>query len=81
MIVKFRGSRKYPTPPSVIDDLRSHTIALNQIIEALAIYERRTRDIQSSFVRVQDLVDMQIIEIVDGQFNISPLDDVDGGGP
>lgn len=67
---KLKASRKYPSIPAISDDPMSHTVALRAIIEALQVHERRTNDILSSFVRVQDLVDMGLISVVDGKFNV-----------
>ena len=37
----FKGNRKYPNPATVTDDPRTHTLALQQIIEALNVGQRR----------------------------------------
>lgn len=67
----FKGNRKYPNPVTVTDDPKSHTLALQQIIEALNTGQRRTRDIGNSFVRLQELVDVGLIEIVGNQLKLT----------
>lgn len=67
----FKGNRKYPNPATVTDDPRTHTLALQQIIEALNVGQRRTRDLQNSFVRLHELVDVGLIEIVNGQLKLT----------
>ena len=66
----FKANRKFPNPITVTDDSKSHTIALQQIIEALNIGQRRTKEIGSSYVRVQELVDVGLIEIVGNQLKL-----------
>lgn len=77
----FKGNRKYPNPATVTDDPRTHTLALQQIIEALNVGQRRTRDLQNSFVRLHELVDVGLIEIVNGQLKLTNLGEsvVSGG--
>lgn len=76
----FKANRKFPNPITVTDDPKSHTLALQQIIEALNIGQRRTKEIGSSYVRVSELVDMGLIEIVGSQLKLtngaSSLDDL-----
>lgn len=67
----FKGNRRYPNPVTVTEDPRSHTLALQQIIEALNTGQRRTKDIQNSFVRLHELVDVGLIEIVNGQLKLT----------
>ncbi len=69
----FKGNRKFPNPITVTDDPRSHTLALQQVIEALNIGQRRTKEIQSSYVRVHELVDVGLIEIVGNQLKLTNL--------
>jgi hypothetical protein len=54
----------------VSEDPRSHTMAIQALIEAAAVGERRTSNIRDSFIRVRDLEDMGIIEIARDRFNI-----------
>jgi hypothetical protein len=68
---RFTSNRKFPTPVTVTDDPRTHTLALQQVIEALAIGQRRTREIGSSYVRLEELVDVGLIEIVNGQLKLT----------
>jgi hypothetical protein len=67
----FKGNRKYPNAATVTEDPRTHTLALQQIIEALNVGQRRTRDINNSFVRLHELVDVGLIEIVNGQLKLT----------
>jgi len=67
----FKANRRFPNPITVTDDPKSHTLALQQVIEALNIGQRRTREIGSSYVRVQELVDIGLIEIVSGQLKLT----------
>jgi hypothetical protein len=69
----FKANRKFPNPITVTDDPRSHTLALQQVIEALNVGQRRTREIGSSYVRVQELVDVGLIEIVGNQLKLTNL--------
>lgn len=69
----FKSNRRYPTPITVTDDTKSHTLALQQIIEALNIAQRRTKDLDNSFVRLSELVDVGLIEIVNGQLKLTNL--------
>ena len=69
-------SRGYPSLPSPGDDLRSHKAALEAIIEAIRIHERRTKNIDDSFVRVSDLNDLEITTI---EYQIQAQAPVDGG--
>ena len=57
-------NRAYPNIPTVGDDLTSHTAALNQIIEALNMHERRIRtSALDSFVRVRELEQLGLIDL------------------
>lgn len=67
----FKANRKFPNPITVTDDPRSHTLALQQIIEALNIGQRRTKEVQSSYVRVHELVDAGLIEVVGSQLKLT----------
>lgn len=69
----FKANRKFPNPITVTDDARSHTLALQQIIEALNVGQRRTREINSSYVRVHELVDVGLIEVVGNQLKLTNL--------
>jgi len=69
----FKANRKFPNPITVTDDTKSHTLALQQVIEALNIGQRRTKEIGSSYVRVQELVDVGLIEIVGNQLKLTNL--------
>lgn len=67
---RFRSNKKYPTPPTVVDDVRNHTLALQAIIEGVNIGQRRAGDIRDSFVRLGELEDIGLIEIVGNGFNL-----------
>jgi hypothetical protein len=69
----FKANRKFPNPITVTDDPKSHTLALQQIIEALNIGQRRTKEIDSSYVRVHELVDVGLIETVGNQLKLTNL--------
>jgi len=69
----FKANRKFPNPITVNDDPRSHTLALQQVIEALNIGQRRTKEVGSSYVRVSELVDVGLIEIVGNQLKLTNL--------
>lgn len=56
-------TRAYPSIPHVGDDLASHKRAIEAIVEAIRIHERRTKNIDDSFVRVRDLSDLEITTI------------------
>jgi len=60
-MTKLTSNRRYPTAPTVNDDPRSHTLALQAVLESLTIHERRTKDIDASFVRVEELIDVGLI--------------------
>ena len=76
----FKANRKLPNPITVTDDPKSHTIALQQVIEALNIGQRRTREIGSSYVRVSELVDMGLIEVVGNQLKLTNTGAAVAGG-
>lgn len=67
----YKSNRRYPNPITVTDDPHTHTLALQQIIEALNIGQRRTKDILNSFVRLHELVDAGLIEITNGQLSLT----------
>lgn len=70
----FKSNNKYPSIPTIGQDIKSHTAALNAIAEAIAIHERRTKDLDNSFVRVKELVDLGLITLVGGDFNVIGVD-------
>ena len=69
----FKANRKFPNPITVTDDPKSHTLALQQVIEALNVGQRRTREVNSSYVRVHELVDVGLIEVVGNQLKLTNL--------
>lgn len=62
MALALKGSRKYPTLPNVKDDVANHTQVLMAIKEGLEVGQRRTSDLLNSFIRVQDLIDLGLID-------------------
>lgn len=58
------ASRKYPAIPTVGGDAVSHTKVLEAVRDAIQTHERRTADKLSSFVRVQDLLDLGVVQLV-----------------
>lgn len=72
MSLDLLPNRKYPNIPAITDDPASHTDALRAIVEALNIGQRRTKDILNSFVRVDDLVDLGLINLQSGNFATAP---------
>ena len=56
-------NRAYPALPTVGNDLESHSRALEAIVEALQIHERRTGDLLDSFVRVRELETLGLASI------------------
>ncbi len=61
--ISFDPNRAYPSIPTIGSDLDSHSRALEAIREALQTHERRTGDFLNSFVRVQELADLGLIEL------------------
>lgn len=59
-MISLKANRKYPSLPTVEGSLISHTRFLETIKESIATHERRSRDPMSSFVRVQELIDLGI---------------------
>lgn len=66
-------SRKYPNVPMVTEDTGTHMRALTAVVESLSIHERRTADVLSSFVRVQDLIDLRRLKLT-AKGSLSPDD-------
>lgn len=56
-------TRAYPNIPTVGDSIESHTAALNAIVEALNIAQRRTNSVLDSFVRVRELETLGLANI------------------
>lgn len=63
---KLKPDRSTPAFPTVTEDPEELVTTVRTIVDALNIRDRRTRDIQSSFVTVKDLVDVGLITY-DGQ--------------
>jgi hypothetical protein len=80
MAVKIKTSRAYPSRPTVTDDIRSHTLALQLIISSLNIHERRVRDPRPSFVRLEELEDLGLIKINGDQMELVVQGSGGGGG-
>ena len=68
MALRLKANRRFPSVPVVTANPENHTIVLMAMKEALDIGQRRTNDIMNSFIRVEDLVDLGLIEI-DGSFS------------
>lgn len=74
-LFRFTANKGYPSIPTVTEDLPSVTRAVQALKQTVEIHERRTPDILNSFVRVQELVDMGLISIADGDnFNLGAAD-------
>lgn len=56
--ISLKANRKYPSLPGVGNTADSHVNLLNQIREAIATHERRSGDVMSSFLRLQELIDL-----------------------
>lgn len=77
----FTGNRRYPAAFTVTDDPRTHTLALQALIEGLNIAQRRTRDIANSFVRLEELEQIGLIQLNGSNFNVlSVLTDAPSDG-
>ncbi len=63
MAFTLKATRKAPNIPQISDDPRSHTLALRAIAEILEIGNRRTKDLFSSFVKVEDLISLGLITV------------------
>lgn len=77
----LKADRKYPSRPTITGSIDSHTTALQAMAEAIDTHERRTKDVESSFVRVRDLVDLGFCTLESGV--LIPVDfatDTGGGG-
>jgi hypothetical protein len=63
MALKLKGNRKYPTIPPVKHDLANHTDTIMAIKEAMEVGQRRTNNLFYSFITVQDLLDLGLIDL------------------
>lgn len=63
MALKLKGNRKYPTIPPVKHDMANHTDAIMAIKEAMEVGQRRTNNLFYSFITVQDLLDLGLIDL------------------
>lgn len=61
MTLRLKASRKFPSVPAVKQDVMNHTEVLLALKEAAEIGQRRTGDVLSSYIRVQDLIDLGLI--------------------
>jgi len=75
--ISFDPNKAYPSIPTVGTDLESHSRAIEAIREALQVHERRSKDVLNSFVRVQELADLGLIQL-DGSIveDITPIDEI-----
>src|SRR5690606_23179874 len=62
MTLRLKANRRFPSIPVVTDDPKNHTQVLMAIKEAMEIGQRRTTDLLNSYIRVQDLVDLGLID-------------------
>lgn len=76
--IVLKADRKYPSRPTITNDPASHTSALQAMAEAIDTHERRTKDVESSFVRVRDLVDLGFCTLSSGL--LVPVEFTAGGG-
>ncbi len=66
MSTRLTPNRALPGIPAVDGNVLSHTPALRALTEHAETGARRSKDVLSSFVRVQDLVDIGLIKVEDG---------------
>ncbi len=76
--IVLKANRKTPGITTIGNDLESHTRALQAIAEAIAIHERRTKNLLASFVRVEELVDLGVLDLEGTTLTLG--DDLGGGG-
>lgn len=77
----LKANRLTPGIPTVGNDLDSHTRVLQAVAEAIAIHERRTKDLLNSFVRVEELIDLGLLELTGTTLSLSDsIGDGGGGG-
>jgi hypothetical protein len=76
--IVLKANRKTPGVATIGNDLESHTRALQAIAEAIAIHERRTKNLLSSFVRVEELIDLGLLDLTGDTLTLS--DDLGGSG-
>lgn len=55
--------KRYPSLPPVTDDPRSHTLALNALRDAVEVHERRRGPVGDSFVRMDELAALGVVDI------------------
>jgi hypothetical protein len=80
--IVLKANRKTPGVTTIGNDLESHTRALQAISESLAIHERRTKNLLSSFVRVEELIDLGLLDYAGNTLSLSAdiSGDTGGGG-
>lgn len=78
---KLTGTKKVPSLDAVGDTTESHARVLRQIVEVLNVQERRTKDVDSSFLRVSELQDMGLIEVKNNRVSRVLPGVIDGGEP
>lgn len=62
MALRLKGTRKYPAIPFITADPRQQIEVLKALKENVETGARRTPDLLNSFVRVQDLIDLGLID-------------------
>ena len=78
--ISRKPNRRTPSLPYVSGDVKNHTDLLTTIRNTLEIGQRRTADFKNSFVSVQDLIDLGIIDENGNFILVVPEDDDDDGG-
>lgn len=63
MALRLKGNRKYPSIPIVTEDPKNHASVLIAVKEGMEIGQRRTQDLLNSYIRVQDLIDLGLIDL------------------
>ena len=61
--ILLQADRAYPAIPTVGSTLESQRTAIEAIVESIQIHERRTKDTLKSFVRVDELITLGLIEV------------------
>jgi hypothetical protein len=69
--------RTYPSLPEPGNDLASHSNILRQVKEGIQVHERRTSNWRDSFVRLGELVDLEILKV---EGDLITLGDAVGSG-
>lgn len=84
----LKANRAYPSIPDPGDTLAMHSSALQAIKHALEVHERRTKESLDSFLRLRELVNLDILRVRGNQIVLgdafsteaAAADSGDGGG-